>query len=190
MARHLEIRGMYPVTSFAGSVDWNRFSRKGRYTIQLSLPSREVWIEICVLVIFRALSSSHFLRGKCGLKLSSNIELVFNQGHFLRGKCGLKFFVTLLSMIMFKSLPSREVWIEILHVPVTDSIGRVTSFAGSVDWNEISQYLIKSYQSHFLRGKCGLKSLRTKSYRSIISSLPSREVWIEISTGCLLVVMG
>ena len=102
------------------------------------------------------------------------------------------------------SLPVREVWIEIFyHIPcnyeraVTSREGSVdwnhdgkewerrtgvTSREGSVDWNMDQTALDNIWgKCHFPWGKCGLKSLWHSIFSLRLSSLPVREVWIEIT---------
>ena len=81
------------------------------------------------------------------------------QSHFPHGKCGLKYEIKPCRDMGRTSLPSREVWFEIIlifHFILINS-----SLPSREVWVEISSGLIKS----------------TISGRS----LPSREVWVEMA---------
>ena len=146
----------FAVTSFAGSVDWNSFAGNAKNGLYVTSFAGSVDWNIgvdlygfvglchflrgkCGLKLFRPgwwpPLLSHFLRGKCGLKFFTFWERRCRDGHFLRGKCGLKWHGIWKFGECIPSLPSREVWIEIVLV------GKV----------------VIQYNCHFLRGKCGLK---------------------------------
>ena len=128
---------------------------------------------------------------------------MYNCCHFPQGKCGLKYPVQGNADFLPWSLPSGEVWIEILlsvicsthpsrhfpqgkcglkclksnHLP---TIQIVTSLRGSVDWNTDKPTHKMPLNSHFPQGKCGLKYVWKLSGKFYRWSLPSGEVWIEI----------
>ena len=124
----------------------------------LSLPVREVWIEIGKEGWDKGSESVTSREGS----VDWNLPLLYKQGrvfasHFPWGKCGLKFWFTLLLIVLLQSLPVREVWIEITSAPEKEKSGQslpvrevwieikaltvtankqlVTSREGSVDWN-------------------------------------------------------
>ena len=145
--------------------------------------------------------------------------------HFPHGKCGLKYRWGDYNGNGAKSLPSREVWVEIWNqalqrygadvtsltgsvgwnlsylslyidffvTSLTGSVGwnfqwaykkhhirEVTSLTGSVGWNGLSSLMPASKPGHFPHGKCGLKFLYPARFPVHKTSLPSREVWVEI----------
>ena len=77
----------------------------------------------------------HFPQGKCGLKSGQRTEHVRGLGHFPQGKCGLKSLHLPDGSIPGRSLPAREVWIEI----------------------NTSRQRSDGERGHFPQGKCGLK---------------------------------
>ena len=148
----------------------------------LSLPSGEVWIEICYQTAGIRPGSRHFPQGKCGLKSEQDLSIFLEKivtslrgsvdwnadegktarkelSHFPQGKCGLKY---------------------VIKLPESDR-DPVTSLRGSVDWNLPVFIGSKPFAGHFPQGKCGLKSWIRRNSGRPTWSLPSGEVWIEIT---------
>ena len=192
------------VTSLTGSVGWNLLFKDGymayvghfphgkcglKFTSlsllllpPLSLPSREVWVEIimCHLAMYENWVTS--LTGSVGWNCKAFKEQIRGLGHFPHGKCGLKLRIFVYSFLCFRSLPSREVWVEIQIKTHSGAYRAVTSLTGSVGWNLQQVRNRAFFFGHFPHGKCGLKSDKYFDLAVCDPSLPSREVWVEIKS--------
>ena len=82
-----------------------------------SLPTREVWIEIFALSSCTCASNKSLPTREVWIEISIFVpSCMMTTGHFLRGKCGLKSTSYLCHDAMIMSLPTREVWIEIVNL--------------------------------------------------------------------------
>ena len=81
----------------------------------MSLPVREVWIEINNIEQINTLDIVTSREGSVDWNFYSGSTVFEKLGHFPWGKCGLKFLHYLYSPWGRPSLPVREVWIEIAY---------------------------------------------------------------------------
>ena len=168
------------VTSLRGSVDWNNIICSQGDCHSSHFPQGKCGLKLKIYLSFYV-NLGHFPQGKCGLKSFTSIEQYCStmvtslrgsvdwncadcnlsttiMGHFPQGKCGLKSENEPGWEKEAASLPSGEVWIEIVSGSDSASWYKVTSLRGSVDWNKLFYV-----------------SINRK-----FSSLPSGEVWIEM----------
>ena len=146
------------VTSLTGSVGWNLDNGMIKLEPVPSLPSREVWVEIFRVQRRCIHGGVTSLTGSVGW--NKRIWRSYNNTkcHFPHGKCGLKLTDAVKDAYWLQSLPSREVWVEIVS----------------------SLCMLSVSACHFPHGKCGLKYYTVNCPRLGTASLPSREVWVEI----------
>ena len=124
----------------------------------LSLPVREVWIEIPE-ELERMLAKWSLPVREVWIEIENVSDAQVNlEGHFPWGKCGLKYNGQQVKGPCKGSLPVREVWIEMLLKTVL--LTYVPSLPVREVWIEI-----KLSKNHCI---------------ILLPSLPVREVWIEI----------
>ena len=144
------------VTSREGSVDWN-VSRFDLHIV-IMVTSREGsvdWNHISVRMGKK--EKRHFPWGKCGLKFKDKAPYDAWERSLPVREVWIEIGYDSHSGGFWPSLPVREVWIEIFWFWRVDRGAGVTSREGSVDWNSFNFCFLYVTYRHFPWGKCGLK---------------------------------
>ena len=102
--------------------------------MMMSHPSRDVWIEILLIMTAHFWPWSHIPRGMCGLKSLNQQLIALAQGSHPSRDVWIEIHGRELPFqFAMESHPSRDVWIEMILLITSRSDGLVTSLAGCVD---------------------------------------------------------